>query len=219
MPGRPNILEELRHLRADMLLSADAHDLDVVIIDDHATEPRFEQRPLPDGTRADCIIVHPNLGPDEYCSGGKDSFQSPAMLIATVCQSTTSKGEAMIYKCRSYYTPEEVSRHYVMWANRFFYGPAFNKSWADRKNAEGLSQIKKLIPLYRIGHDLLPKAQFMERFNAFPGTAVPWELDMCEMLVEANYIIDRALECQDISDEKLLELADILEGVLQVYLL
>ena len=48
-----------------------------------------------------------------------------------------------------------------------FLGTAWGKSWDLRKDAD-IPNIKKLIPLYRVAGDLLPRAIYMQKTGEFP---------------------------------------------------
>lgn len=53
------------------------------------------------------------------------------------------------------------------WHKNSFLGAAWGKSWDLRKDAD-IPNIKKLIPLYRVAGDLLPRAIYMQKTGKFP---------------------------------------------------
>ena len=81
------------------------------------------------------------------------------------------------------------------------------KSWASRRLDATVAQVKKVIPLYRIACDLLPRALFMERSGLFPGG-----LDIARLAEESNLgdifrTIRSILDRQDASQGELEALA------------
>jgi hypothetical protein len=55
-------------------------------------------------------------------------------------------------------------------------GTAWGKSFEKRIDAEHVKQIKKLIPLYRVACDLLPRAVYMLKTGEFPAGVSDEEL-------------------------------------------
>ncbi|OGL94689.1 hypothetical protein A2348_03090 [Candidatus Uhrbacteria bacterium RIFOXYB12_FULL_58_10] len=200
-------------VRGDIVIGVpDAHDMDMVSIVSGQGAPVLVQ--LKDelsGQRLDIMAVAATLGADEHLSGGHPSFQSVAEMLLANGTPRTPEGKALVKRLTSEVDPAALAQKYREVAERFMRDASDRKSWAARRNG-GFTQVKKVIPLYRVACDLLPRSAFMEREGRFPGGQDMASLaDACGLGNEFR-AIKAILERQDATDA---ELADIAAGIEQ----
>lgn len=147
----------------------DAHDMDMVSIVAGQGAPELVQlRDELSGQRLDVMAVSPALRADEHLTGGHPAFQSVAEMLLANGTPRTDAGRALVARLASEVSPESLARKYREVAERMMRDATDRKSWTYRRHG-GFTQVKKVIPLYRIACDLLPRAVFMEREGRFPG--------------------------------------------------
>lgn len=168
----------------DLEIANDEHDRDVVttLPSLSGKRPEFHQlyvvekgkSPL----RTDVIAVPPDLKAwdtvqselDEQGNEvSKESYQPPSGIIATHTTPLTDTGEKLRERLQQELDPHQFALHYLGAAREFMSGIAWGKSFSQRIDAEHVKQIKKLIPLYRVACDLLPRAVYMLKTGEFPA--------------------------------------------------
>ncbi len=205
----------------DLLMSEDEHDQDVVSIVSSLNEPQFHQLDTQFGPklaherRMDVIAVPENLGVWDVVSGSKESYQPISMILMTHTKPETEAGIKMQERLQQELTPEFVAHHYLGAAEEFLHRDAWGKSFAKRYKGEKVKQIKKVIPLYRVACDLLPRAVFMLKTGKFPAGIENDELwEMGETKEEAERIQEH-FKRQDATQEELAELSKAIEAKFQ----
>jgi len=195
-------------LACDVVIGVpDTHDMDVVSVVPTATAPHLVQfKDELSGQRLDIIVVPPTLGAADQLQGGHPAFQSVAEMLLANGTPRTTKGQALVARLSSSVNPRSLAAKYREVARQFFSG-SDRKSWASRRLDATVAQVKKVIPLYRIACDLLPRALFMERSGLFPGG-----LDIARLAEESNLgdifrTIRSILDRQDASQGELEALA------------
>ena len=151
----------------DFLINEDEHDADVVSICEDVKTPDLIQITGITGKRFDIIRINENLGAYDKTEGAKASFQPISMMIATHTIPMNEKAKQIQERIQSELPPDFIASHYFGMAREFFEGTAWGKSWQMRKEAD-IPNIKKLIPLYRIAGDLLPRAIYMQQTGEYP---------------------------------------------------
>ncbi|MBI4972766.1 MAG: HD domain-containing protein [Candidatus Omnitrophica bacterium] len=201
----------------DLLMSEDEHDQDVVSIIPTLNEPQFHQLDTKFGPklaherRMDVIAVPENLGTWDVVRGGKESYQPISMILMTHTKPETGAGTQMQERLQKELTPEFVAHHYLGAAEEFLHRDAWSKSFAKRYEGEGVKQIKKVIPLYRVACDLLPRAVYMLKTSKFPAGVENNDLwEVGEVKEEAEKI-QELFKRQDATQEELNELAKAIE--------
>jgi len=215
----------------DLLMSEDEHDQDVVSIVPFIKEPQFYQLDTKFGPklayerRMDVIAVPKNLGVWDVVRGGKESYQPISMILITHTKPETEAGRQMQKRLQKELTPQFVAHHYLGAAEEFLHRDAWGKSFAKRYEGkeikqikyEGkeIKQIKKVIPLYRVVCDLLPRAVYMLKTGKFPAGVENNELwEVGEVKEEAEKI-QEFFKRQDATQEELSELAKAIESKFQ----
>lgn len=201
----------------DLLISEDEHDQDVVSIVPSLEEPQFHQLDTKFGPklaherRMDVIAVPENLGVWDVVRGGKESYQPISMILMTNTKPETEAGIKMQERLQRELAPQFVAHHYLGAAEEFLHRDAWGKSFAKRYKGEKVKQIKKVIPLYRVACDLLPRAVYMLKTGKFPAGVENDELwEVGEIQEEANKI-QEYFKRQDATQEELAELAKAVE--------
>jgi len=201
----------------DLLMSEGEHDQDVVSIVSSLNEPQFHQLDTKFGPklaherRTDVIAVPENLGVWDVVRGGKESYQPISMILMTHTKPETKAGAQMQEQLQKELSPQFVAHHYLGAAEEFLHRDAWGKSFAKRYEGEKVKQIKKVIPLYRVACDLLPRAVYMLKTGKFPAGVENdklWELG--EIKEEAEKI-QGYFKRQDATQEELSELAKTIE--------
>lgn len=221
-PGRVIILPEhvllsegAELVSYDIVLGTpDAHDMDVVsVLECSSDSPTLVQ--LKDelsGQRLDIIRVSAELGPTKELVGGHRSFQSVAEMLLANGRPVSVQGEALIARLSGQVEPAELARKYRVVAKEFFSNASDRKSWVGRKAAgTSVPQVKKVIPLYRIACDLLPRASYMENRGGFTGGLSPEQLANEAGLGEAFRAIRSIMDRQDATDAELDKIATDIE--------
>lgn len=205
----------------DLLMSEDEHDQDVISIFPSLKEPQFYQLDIKFGPklaherRMDVIAVPENLGVWDVVSDGKESYQPISMIIMTHTKPETEAGIKMQERFQKELNPQFVAHHYLGAAEEFLHRDAWGKSFAKRFESGKIKQIKKVIPLYRVACDLLPRAVYMLKTGKFPAGIKNDELwEIGETIEEAKKIQEH-FERQDATQEELTELARAIEAKFQ----
>jgi len=205
----------------DLLMSEDEHDQDVVSIVPSLGEPQFYQLVTKFGPklvyerRMDVIAVPENLGVWDVVCGGKESYQPTSMILMTHTKPETEAGRQMQKRLQKELTPQFVAHHYLGAAEEFLHRDAWGKSFAKRYEGKGIKQIKKVIPLYRVVCDLLPRAVYMLKTGKFPAGVENNELwEVGEVKEEAEKI-QEFFKRQDATQKELSELAKAIETKFQ----
>ncbi len=159
----------------DLLMSEDEHDQDVISIVPSLNEPQFYQLDTKFGPklvherRMDVIAVPENLGVWDLVRGEKESYQPISMILMTHAKPETEAGAKLQEQLQKKLTPQFVAHHYLGAAEEFLHRDAWGKSFTKRYENEKVKQIKKVIPLYRVACDLLPRAVYMLKTGRFPA--------------------------------------------------
>ena len=205
----------------DLLMSEDEHDKDVVSIVPSLKEPQFYQLDTKFGPelayeqRMDVIAVPENLDVWDVVRSGKESYQPISMILMTHTKPETEAGIKMQEQLQRKLTPQFVAHHYLGAAEEFLHRDAWGKSFAKRYESEKIKQIKKVIPLYRVACDLLPRAVYMLKTGKFPAGVENDELwEIGEIQEEANKI-QEYFKRQDATQEELAKLAKAIESKFQ----
>lgn len=205
----------------DLLMAEDDHDQDVVSIVSSLDEPRFYQLDTKYGPklakerRRDVIAVPPTLGMWDVVKGGKESYQPISMIVTTHTVPTTAEGRQMQERLQQEMTPEMVSHHYLGAAEEFLHRDAWGKSFAKRAEGKKVTQIKKVIPLYRIACDLLPRAVYMRKTGKFSAGVPNEELWREGETLEEATKIQELFAKQDATQEELQVLFEAIESKFQ----
>ncbi len=196
----------------DLEIAADDHDQDVVSVVSDIAAPEFYQvdtrfgPKLAQERRMDVIAVPASLGVWDTVKEGKDSYQPVSMIVATHTTPKTESGVALQRRLQGEMNPVDVAHHYLGAAEEFLHRHAWGKSFVERINIEGVPQIKKAIPLYRVACDLLPRAVYMLKTGKFPSGISNEELwNIGEMADEAHQI-EEVFARQDATEEELYDL-------------
>ncbi|OHA30020.1 MAG: hypothetical protein A3H57_04685 [Candidatus Taylorbacteria bacterium RIFCSPLOWO2_02_FULL_43_11] len=214
LPEKVSLDEGSKLVSYDIVLGTpDAHDMDVVSVAAGATEPRLVQ--LTDklsGQRMDIIQVAPELGPKDELVGGHKPFQSVAEMILANGLAISPEGKALIARLQGQVSPAELAQKYRKVAKEIFSDASNRKSWASRRAAgTSVPQVKKVLPLYRIACDLLPRAAYMEREERFTGGMSPEGLANEAGLGDSFRAIRNVLDRQDATNEELEAIAARIE--------
>lgn len=192
-------LDVSRLVRFDLLIASDEHDLDVISINHDTDEATFHQVDtkfgpnLQQSRRMDVIEIPPTLQPWDTVKKGKESYQPIGMMIATHTKAQTKEGAKVIHQMQEAFAPDQIARHYLGAAEEFLHKSAWGKSFRERIDKPGLSQVKKVIPLYRVACDLLPRAIFMLRHKTYPAGIESEELWSETGLLEEAHMIQKML--------------------------
>jgi hypothetical protein len=217
LPAGTTLEQGAALLSCDVVIGVpDAHDMDFVSVVSGLESPRLVQ--LKDGLsgqRLDIIAVPPELDPADLLESGHEAFQSVAEMVLANGTPRTANGAELVARLSGAADPVALAVKYRRVAREFF-GGSGRKSWASRRMDSGVAPVKKVIPLYRIACDLLPRALFMERTGRFPGGAQ----DIAQLAEEANLgdvfrTIRSILDRQDASQEQLEGIAAKIAAVLQ----
>lgn len=202
----------------DLLMSEDEHDQDVVSIVSSLDEPQFHQLDAKFGPklaherRMDVIAVPENLGVWDVVRGGKESYQPISMILMTHAKPETEAAVKMQEQLQRELTPQFVAHHYLGAAEEFLHRDAWGKSFAKRFEDGKVKQIKKVIPLYRVACDLLPRAVYMLKTGKFPANVENDELwEIGETKEEAEKIQGH-FKRQDVTQKELAELSKAIEA-------
>lgn len=205
----------------DLLMSEDEHDQDVVSIVPSLEEPQFYQLDTKFGPklvherRMDVIAVPENLGTWDVVRGGKESYQPISMILMTHTKPETEAGVRMQGRLQQEFTPQFIAHHYLGAAEEFLHCDAWGKSFAKRIEDEKVKQIKKVIPLYRVACDLLPRAVYMLKTGKFPANIENDELWKVGEIKEEAETIQEHFKRQDATQEELVELSRAIEAKFQ----
>ncbi|MEI8061627.1 MAG: HD domain-containing protein [Candidatus Berkelbacteria bacterium] len=205
----------------DLLMSEDEHDQDVVSIVSSLAEPQFHQLDTKFGPklahkrRMDVIAVPENLGTWDVVRGGKESYQPISMILMTHTKPETEAGTQMQERLQKELTPQFVAHHYLGAAEEFLHRDAWGKSFAKRYEGDRVKQIKKVIPLYRVACDLLPRAVYMLKTGKFPAGVENDELWEVGKVKDEAEKIQEHFKRQDATQEELNELAKAIETKFQ----
>jgi|GEM_PF-970156 len=205
----------------DLLMAEDDHDQDVVSVVSSLDEPRFYQLETKYGPklakerRRDVIAVPPTLGMWDVVKGGKESYQPISMIVTTHTIPTTAEGRQLQERLQGEMTPEMVSHHYLGAAEEFLHRDAWGKSFAKRAEGEDVKQIKKVIPLYRVACDLLPRAVYMRKTGKLPAGVENEDLWREGETLEEATKIQELFARQDATQEELQALSDAIESKFQ----
>jgi len=201
----------------DLLMSEDEHDQDVVSIVPSLNEPQFHQLDTKFGPklaherRMDVIAVPENLGVWDVVRGGKESYQPISMILMTHTKPETEAGVKMQEQLQKELAPQFVAHHYLGAAEEFLHRDAWGKSFAKRYEGEKVKLIKKVIPLYRVACDLLPRAVYMLKTGKFPAGIENDELWEIGEITEEAEKIQGHFKRQDATQEELAELSRAIE--------
>ena len=213
-----------RRIAYDLVMSDDDHDKDVISVVAGQSTPQFHQMIARTGSglqhekRVDIISVPTDIGIWDVVQGGKDSYQPISMIIATHTTPTTAEGIALQKRIQSELSPNAIAHHYLGAAHEFLDGHAWGKSYIKRIDRTDLPQIKKVIPLYRVACDLLPRAIHMTTTGSFPAGVSNDELFAQTGLQEITDRIERAFQAQDITDDELRDIYSLLRHKLHMWL-
>ena len=98
----------------------------------------------------------------------------------------------------------------------FFLGTAWGKSWNLRKDAD-IPNIKKLIPLYRVAGDLLPRAIYMQKTGEFPcGKSIREIAESAGILDVTEHILE-LMSTGEIKDEDLALISSQVSDLIGTY--
>mgnify|MGYP001018456230 CR=1 FL=1 len=221
-PGRVIVLPEtigltkaIEMLAFDVIIGTpDAHDIDVVSILPgwHRVPELVQLKDRLSEQRLDIMCVGSDLGANEYLAGGHPAFQSVAEMLLANGTTVSKAGQTLVDRLTTEIDPQALAAKYRETARWFFSGDQ-PKSWLGRKNAAVL-QIKKVIPLYRIACDLIPRAVYMEQTGQFPGGQDIAQLAEATGLGDVYHAIRAIMNRQDASDEELQAIADQIEAVM-----
>jgi hypothetical protein len=206
-----------------LTLAVDEHDHDVISVVPELAEPKFfqiEERfgsRLAKSRRLDVIAIPEDVGPYDLVSGGKESFQSIAMMIVTHTSINNETGRKIQERLEAQFSPEDLAKHYLGAAKEFMDGYAWNKSYAVRSKNADIPQVKKSIPLHRVGRDLLPRAIYMLKTGEFPHGVPDDKLWEETGLTEVAKGIDHIWETQDATDEELARISEQIRTILTNY--
>lgn len=172
-------LAELKEAQAltsyDLMMGADEHDEDVITVVPGATEPTFHQATVQfiaepsRRRRRDIIAIPADLGVWDVVRKGKESYQPISMIVVTHTTPTTDTGSWVRERLQQGMSPAMVASHYLGAAEEFLHREAWGKSYVKRKDRDDLSAVKKVIPLYRVACDLLPRAIYMKQTGQWPA--------------------------------------------------
>lgn len=205
----------------DLLMAEDEHDQDVVSIVSSLEEPQFHQLDTKFGPklaherRMDVIAVPENLDVWDVVRGGKESYQPISMILMTHTKPETEAGVKMQERLQKELSPQFVAHHYLGAAEEFLHRDAWGKSFAKRFEGKSVKQIKKVIPLYRIACDLLPRAVYMLKTGKFPAGVENDELWEVGEIKEEAEKIQEYFRRQDATQEELAELSKAIEAKFQ----
>jgi hypothetical protein len=208
-------------VRGDIVIGTpDSHDMDIVSIVSGQNQPKLVQ--LTDQLskqRLDIMAVSADLLPNDHLTGGHPAFQSVAEMMLANGTARTVQGEKLIARLRDTVDPRALAKKYRDVAKKMLLDPEDHKGWTYRKDNERYTQVKKVIPLYRIACDLLPRALYMESTGHFTGGVEPIELaesaGLGEIFKKIRHYMDPAV--QDAPQEELEEIAKVLADKLQNY--
>lgn len=192
----------------------DEHDIDVVSISTSQGEPALVQlHDILSEQRMDIMAVSPDLGPDDQLTDGHPAFQSVAEMLLANGTPVTSAGRGLVGRLSDRVDPIALAAKYEAVAEDFFSGN-HRKSWMSRQSDPAVPQVKKVIPLYRIACDLLPRAGHLWRTRCFSGG-----MDIAELASEAGLgevfrSIRSILDRQDASQQELEAIAKQVERAL-----
>ncbi|MDD4901019.1 MAG: hypothetical protein PHS62_02825 [Patescibacteria group bacterium] len=198
----------------DIILGTpDAHDMDVVSVAEGTKEPRLVQlRDEISGQRMDIIQVSPELGPKDELIGGHRPFQSVAEMLLANGRAISTEGKVLFARLQGQVNPAELAKKYRKVAKEFFSNASDRKSWVSRRAAgTSVPQVKKVLPLYRIACDLLPRASFMEQRGEFTGGISPEKLADEASLGDTFRKIRNVLDRQDATEQELETIAAEIE--------
>jgi len=205
----------------DLLMSEDEHDQDVVSIVPSLEEPQFHQLDIKFGPklaherRMDVIAVPENLDVWDVVRGGQESYQPISMILMTHTSPETEAGTLMQKRLQKELAPQFVARHYLGAAEEFLHRDAWGKSFVKRYEGDKVKQIKKVIPLYRVACDLLPRAVYMLKTGKFPASVENDELWTVGEVKEEAEKIQEFFKRQDATQEELSETAKVIETKFQ----
>lgn len=206
-----------------LTLAMDEHDHDVVSIVPGLEEPRFfqiEERfgdRLTKSRRLDVIAIPEDIGPYDLLQGGKESFQSIAMMVITHTTANSEGGTRLQERLEKEFSPKTLAQHYLGAAKEFMDGHAWGKSYAVRSESSDIPQVKKSIPLHRVGRDLLPRAIYMMKTGEFPYGVEDEKLWEETGLSDVAAGVERIWEKQNATDDELKAIADRIKEVLGEY--
>lgn len=196
----------------DLLMARDDHDEDIVSIVPGLKESRFYQvdeqfgDKLSHERRTDIIAVPDDLRVWKTVVGGKKSYQPVSMIIAAHAIPESAAGRALQERLQKELSPELIAHHYLGAAEEFLNVSAWGKSYAERIDREDVPPIKKVIPLYRVATDLLPRAIYMLKTDKYPtgiSDEEMWQTGETRDLVDT---VHDMFARQDASQEELREL-------------
>lgn len=196
----------------DLLMARDDHDEDIISVVPGMEKGAFYQvnekfgPKLSKERRTDIIAVPETLEVWETVGGGKESYQPVSMIIVTHSIPESEAGKRLQERLQNEMSPDVVAHHYLGVSEEFLNVSAWGKSFVERINREDLPQVKKVIPLYRVATDLMPRAIYMLKTKEFPSGVSNeelWETGECTSLVKA---VQDILERQDASQDELKDL-------------
>jgi len=147
--------------------------------------------------------------------GGKESYQPISMILMTHTSPETEAGTLMQKRLQKELAPQFVARHYLGAAEEFLHRDAWGKSFVKRYEGDKVKQIKKVIPLYRVACDLLPRAVYMLKTGKFPASVENDELWTVGEVKEEAEKIQEFFKRQDATQEELSETAKVIETKFQ----
>ncbi len=201
----------INRITYDLVMADDAHDKDVVSVIDGLRSPQFHQMVAKTGPglenerRIDIITVPPNLGVWDVAEGGKESYQPISMILATHTTPSTDLGRELQERIQSELDVAMTAHHYLGAAEEFLHRDAWGKSFAQRQGRADIPQIKKVIPLYRVACDLLPRAVYMLKTGKFPAGVSNEELFKVGEVEQITRTIEQLFEKQDATEQELVE--------------
>jgi len=152
------------------------------------------------------IAVPANLTAHQDLTGGHPAFQTVGDMILANGKPVSLVGEGLVQRLEDQVDPAKLAQKYRSVARAFLHDEGNPKSWAARCNS-AILQVKKVIPLYRVACDLLPRAYHMEQTGQFTGGLSAQELAENAGLGEVFQAIRSILDRQDATDAELWAIA------------
>ncbi|MEA2569209.1 MAG: hypothetical protein QOI24_1210 [Acidobacteriota bacterium] len=152
----------------DVEIARDGHDWDAVTFSCLIEQPLLIQYDLEWGhtvseksrpVRLDLSVVP--SGADPFACDGDDSFQSDAMKMLAHGTPQTFVGRSEIQRARDVISSADLAGYYLFLADAFLSKATLSKSFPAKMNDVVSRPMKRVLPLYRVCLDLLPRAWWM----------------------------------------------------------